>query len=231
MSLRFLKILLFSILLLWGYDIKGQEVLNDSVAEVVDMKVDVAVRVIKPTTEFYLSMPLLSDAGNINLSIQGQENIAWMRKQLLQNAFFFQKRDKYELQPVFPGLADYRNFGGTLGGLRLNRDWKLFYGAFFCKQYDFQSSTKQMVLGGNLLLQYSFFGKFSFLFEGQFVTQGDGNSPIFKESFLFPSSHVSTGLKYDAGKQSRISVGVEYQYNKLEKRWKPESGGKMLFKF
>lgn len=225
------KILLLPIFLFLAFCVQAQEVLDDSVFVNSARQTNMSVQFDMGNPYFGFTMPLLPNRDSIRLMKNGQENIASMQRALTQRAALFSENDLTVSGPKFPGLADYKNYGGTLGGVKLMQDWGLSYGAFFSKQHDYHLSAKQIVFGGNLMLQYQLSDRLQFLLEGQYVTKGEGNSPLFKESALFPASHVASGLKYDAGKQSSISVGVEYQYNKQEKRWKPESGGKMLFKF
>lgn len=231
MQLYFLKILFLPIFLFSAFCVQAQEVLDDSVFVNSAMQNNMSVQFDMENPYFGFSMPLLPGRDSIRLMKNGQENIASMQRSLTQRAALFSETDLTESGPKFPGLADYKNDGGTLGGFKLLQDWGLSYGAFFSKQYDYHLSAKQIVLGANLLLEYQLSDRLRFLIEGQYVTEGDDNSPIFKESTLFPTSHVATGFRYKAGKQSGISLGIEYQYNRQEKRWKPESGGKMLLKF
>ena len=225
------KLIFLPIFLFLAFCVQAQEVLDDSVFVNSARQTNMSVQFDMGNPYFGFTMPLFPNRDSIRLMKNGQENIASMQRALTQRAALFPETDLPARGPEFPGLGDYKNYGGTLGGFKLMQGWGLSYGAFFSKQSDYHLSAKQIVLGGNFLLEYQFSGKFSFLMKGQYVTKGEGNSPLFKESSLFPTSHVATGLKYKAGKQSGISLGVEYQYNQQEKTWKPESGGKMFLKF
>lgn len=133
--------------------------------------------------------------------------------------------------PVYPGLGDYQNFGGTLGSFNLTNKLALDYGAFISAQYGYLFSTKQIVLGSNFLLQYAITNKLQLQTWGQYVTPGNSYDPTFNMRTFFPTTNFGAGLQYDSNEKTKINVGIEYQYDQSDKTWKPESGGKVLFKF
>ncbi len=133
--------------------------------------------------------------------------------------------------PRYPGVGDYQNFGGTLGRLKLTENLAVDYGAFISAQYGFLLSSKQIVFGSNYLLRYSLTNKLHFQSWGQYVSPGNSNDPTFDLPDFFPKSHFGAGLLYDANEKAQINMGVEYQYDQLNKIWKPESGGKVRIKF
>ena len=133
--------------------------------------------------------------------------------------------------PVYPGLGDYHNFGGTLGNINMTNNLMLDYGAFISAQYGYLFSTKQIVFGGNFLLQYTITDKLQFRTWGQYVTDGNSSDPTFRMRTFFPTSNVGAGVQYNSSEKSKIRVGIEYQYDQRNKTWKPESGGKVFLNF
>jgi hypothetical protein len=133
--------------------------------------------------------------------------------------------------PVYPGLGDYQNFGGTLGGFNITSRLTLNYGAFISTQYGYFFSTKQIVLGSNFLFRYAVTNKLHFQTWGQYVTSGNSSDPTFNMRTFFPKTNFGSGLQYDSNEKTKINVGVEYQYDQSDKTWKPESGGKVQLKF
>ena len=107
----------------------------------------------------------------------------------------------------------------------------LDYGAFISAQYAFLSGEKQVVVGNNLLFQYSVSNKLHLQTWGQYITRGKSDDPIFQNRHFFPTTNFGSGLKYDLNEQIEFKVGVEYQYDRIEKALKPVVGGKTLFKF
>lgn len=133
--------------------------------------------------------------------------------------------------PKYPGVGDYQNYGGKLGRLRITENLAVDYGAFISAQYAFLLSSKQIVLGSNYLLQYRLTDKLRFQSWGQYVTPGRSNDLTFDLMDFFPKSHFGAGLLYDSNRKTQINMGVEYQYDPLNKLWKPESSGKVRINF
>ncbi|HLW08690.1 MAG TPA: hypothetical protein VKY45_14125 [Marinilabiliaceae bacterium] len=144
---------------------------------------------------------------------------------------YFTKGDLAARIPTHPGVGDYQNLGGRLLRFNLSDKLTLDYGAFISVQYAFLSTEKQVVVGNNLLFQYSVSNKLQLQTWGQYMTPGTSDDPIFKLRTFFPTTHFGTGLKFDFNEQTKIKMGLEYQYDQIEKAWKPQSGGKVLFKF
>lgn len=133
--------------------------------------------------------------------------------------------------PAYPGLGDYQIFGGTLGGFNIKDKLTLNYGAFISKQYGYLLSTRQIVFGGNFILQYKITNKLQLQTWGQYVMPGNSSDPVFKMRTVFPTTKFGKGLQYNSNNQSTVKVGVEYEYDSSDKAWKAESGGKLLLKF
>jgi hypothetical protein len=133
--------------------------------------------------------------------------------------------------PKYPGLGDYRNFGGQLGKLNLTNNLSVDYGAFISTQYGYLFSSKQTVIGGNWLFRYTLTDWLQLQTWGQYVTQGKSSDPTFQMPNFYPKTHVGFGLQYHSGGNAKIRLGTEYKYDQNKKVWKPESGGKVLFNF
>lgn len=133
--------------------------------------------------------------------------------------------------PTHPGVGDYQNLGGRLLRFNISDKLTLDYGAFISAQYAFLSGEKQVVVGNNLLFQYSVSNKLQLQTWGQYITRGKSDDPIFQNRHFFPTTNFGSGLQFDYNEQTKVKVGVEYQYDLSDKTWKPESGGKVLFKF
>lgn len=133
--------------------------------------------------------------------------------------------------PVYPGLGDYYNFGGTLGSLTLTNKLTLDYGAFISAQYGYLSSTKQIVPGINFMLRYAITNKLQLQTWGQYVASGGSSDPTFSSPSFFSTTNFGAGMQYDSNEKTKIKVGIEYQYDQSDKTWKAESGGKVFFKF
>ncbi|MGV8096732.1 MAG: hypothetical protein AB2L24_33160 [Mangrovibacterium sp.] len=133
--------------------------------------------------------------------------------------------------PVYPGLGDYQNFGGTLGKINFTNDLTLDYSAFISAQYGYLFSSKQIIFGSNLLFRFAVTDKLQFLTWGQYVTTGNSPDPTFNMRTFFPKTNIGAGLQYNSSEKAKIKFGVEYQYDQGDKIWKPESGGKVLINF
>lgn len=133
--------------------------------------------------------------------------------------------------PVYPGLGNYQNFGGTLGGFNMTNKLAFDYGAFVSVQSGYLFSSRQIVYGSNFLLHYAITDKLQFQTWGQYITPGNSFDPTLNMRIFFPTTNFGAGLQYDSNENTKIKVGIEYQYDQSDKTWKPESGGKVLLKF
>lgn len=135
------------------------------------------------------------------------------------------------LLPVYLGLGDYQNFGGTLGRFNLTNKLALDYGVFISAQYGYLFSTEQIVLGSHFRLRYTITNKLQLQTWGQYVTPGNSSDPTFNVRTFFPTTNFGAGLQYDSNENTKIKMGIEYQYDQSDKTWKSESGGKVFLKF
>lgn len=223
----FLVIQCFSV-----FQVKGQEQQKDtiSVPHPLQDKGDLRLQPVQPTPQ--LAMPELwnNDENLLDNSI-GRKIASFNFNQELKYLNFLNRDSSSILLPMYPGLGDYQNFGGTLGSFNITNRMALDYGAFISAQYGYLFSTKQIVLGSNFLLRYAITNKLQFQTWGQYVTPGNSPDPTFNMRTFFPTTNFGAGLQYDTNEKTKIKVGIEYQYDQSDKTWKPESGGKVLLKF
>jgi hypothetical protein len=212
--------------------VKGQEQQKDTISVPHSMhnKGDLQLQPAQPSLQFIMPELWNSDESLHGVSIDRKAASFNFNRELkyLNNI----RGDSSSLfLPAYPGLGDYQNFGGSLGSFRLTSKLILNYGAFICAQYGYLFSTKQIVTGSNFLMRYAITNKLQFQTWGQYVTPGDSSDPTFNIRTFFPTTHFGAGLQYNSNEKTTIKVGIEYQYDRSDKTWKPESGGKVLLKF
>ncbi len=220
--LIFLVIQCFSV-----FQVKGQELQKDtiSIPHPLQDKGDLRLQPVQPTPQLW------NNDENLHGFLIDQKiaNFNFNRELKYLNSL---NRDSSSiLLPMYPGLGDYQNFGGTLGSFNITHRMALDYGAFISAQYGYLFSSKQIVLGSNFLLRYAITNKLQFQTWGQYVTPGNSSDPTFNMRTFFPTTNFGAGLQYDSNEKTKIKVGIEYQYDQSDKTWKPESGGKVLLKF
>lgn len=212
------------------FQAKGQELQSDTILGPRSMQdKGYLIQPVQPTPQ--LAMPELWNNDETIHRISIDRKIAgfnFNREFKYLNAL---KRDSSSiLLPMYLGLGDYQNFGGTLGRLNITKWMALGYGAFISAQYGYLFSSKQIVLGNNFLLSCAITKKLQFQTWGQYVTPGNSFDPTFNMRTFFPTTNFGAGLQYDSNEKSKIKMGIEYQYDQSDKSWKPESGGKVLLK-
>lgn len=232
MQQKHLWIIFLVIQCLSVFQVKGQELQKDIILVPRPIQGDenLQLQPVQPTPQ--LAMPELwnNDESLHGISIDRKiGNFNFNRELKYLNAL---RRDSSSMiLPMYPGLGDYQNFGGTLGSFSITNRVALDYGAFISAQYGYLFSTKQIVLGSNFLLRYTLANKLQIQTWGQYVTPGNSSDPTFNMRTFFPTTNFGAGLQYDSNEKTKIKVGIEYQYDQSDKTWKPESGGKVLLKF
>ena len=214
------------------YQVSGQGLQKDTISVLHSMqdKEDFWEQPVLPTPP--LAMPELwnNDESLPGISIN-RKMASFNFTRELEYLSALKEDSSLRVLPMYPGLGEYQNFGGTLGNYNMTSRMDLDYGAFICVQYGYLLSTKQVVLGSNFLLRYTITNKLQFQTWGQFVTPGNSPDPTFNMRTFFPATNFGAGLQYDSNKKTKVKVGIEYQYDQRDKTWKPESGGKVLLKF
>lgn len=225
--LIFLVIQCFSV-----FQVKGQEIQKDTISVPRSMqdKGDLRLQPVQPTPQ--LSMPELWNSDeNFHGNLIDTKIASFNFNQELKYLNALRRDSSSMLLPMYPGLGDYQNFGGTLGNFNITNRLAIDYGAFISAQYGYLFSSKQIDLGSNFLLRYAITNKLQFQTWGQYVTPGNSSDPTFNLRTFFPTTNFGAGVQYDSNEKTKIKVGIEYQYDQSDKTWKPESGGKVLLKF
>lgn len=232
MQIKYSCIIIVVVQLLSVFQIKGQESEKDTVFINISIhkKNNMQLQLAQPSLHFVI--PELWDGDN-NFHVTPFDKYDAMLNLKQANKYTNSLSGDSSLLflPAYPGLSDYQNFGGTLGNFNITNKLTIDYGAFISAQYGFLLSSKQVVFGGNFLLQYAITNKLQLQTWGQYVSTGNSSDPTFNMRTLFPTSKFGTGLQYNSSDKSKIKVGVEHQYDLSDKTWKQESGGKVLFKF
>ncbi len=232
MQSKHLWVVVLVVQVLSVFQAKGQEQEKDTISVPRSMhdKGDLQLQPAQPPLQFVVPELWNSDEGLHWVSIDRRTahfNFNWELKYLNN----LTGDSSSLLLPMYPGLGDYRDFGGTLGSFDITNKFALEYGAFISAQYGYLFSTKQLVFGSNFLLQYAITTKLQFQTWGQYVTPGNSSDPTFNLRAFFPTTNFGAGLQYDSNEKTKVKVGIEYQYDQSDKTWKPESGGKVLLKF
>ncbi len=232
MKSKFLWVIVLVMQVLSGFQANGQEQRKDTIPirHSTHDKNDLQLQPVQPSLQFV--MPGLWNRDESLHRIYIDRKVAAINLNQELKYFDSPARDSSTLfLPVYPGLGDYQNFGGTLEKFNITNRLALDYGAFISAQYGYLFSTKQIVGGSNLLFRYAITNKLQFQTWGQYITPGNSFDPTFNMRPFFPKTNFGAGLQYDSNEKTKIKVGIEYQYDQSDKTWKPESGGKVLLKF
>ncbi|TKG90738.1 hypothetical protein EYV94_23015 [Puteibacter caeruleilacunae] len=229
MVIKYLSVVILAIILLMTTQVRAQEensiLLTDSIQSGYHMQPELAQPV------FPLLLPALMPATKNKIYPKAfRIPITHFQDTINYSKYFKENPHAFSL-PEYPGLADYRNYGGTLGRSYLTNNTTLNYSAFINVQYGYGLSSKQIVFGGNLLVDMPITQRLHLLSWVQYVTPGNSNDPVFNMRQYFPMSNIGANLQYKSSRRSQIKVGVEYQYDQNDKTWKPESGGKVQLNF
>ncbi|WP_163715936.1 DUF5017 domain-containing protein [Mangrovibacterium lignilyticum] len=133
--------------------------------------------------------------------------------------------------PVYPGLADLKNYGGTIGEWYYKQQFGFAYGVFLSQQSGYSFSSTELGIGTSILLRYRLAEQLQFLVWGQYFTPLAERDPVLKLPFMFNQSKAGSAIQYSPDDKSKFQIGVEYEYDPQDKSWKAESGGKVQFKF
>lgn len=210
-----------------SYTATGQEAEENKIS-VADSKKQNENRVYSDsyTDPHFLSSPL--SLWNSGFNLTSGDFIKMIReKNSIKNPTYFFSDPSGSTIPLHPGLGDYHNFGGTLGKIYYNKVFAMEYGAFINAKYGYLLSSRQIAFGANLIFKYSITERLQFLVWGQFLRPDNNFDRILGRTSLFPKTSIGSGLEYHSNENTKIKVGVEYQYNQEDKVWKAESGGKV----
>jgi hypothetical protein len=232
MQHKYLWIILVAIQSFSVFQVKGQEFQEDTISVTHSIKDtgDLRLQLVSPSPHMAIPEKWNIDESLREISID--RNMASLNFNWDLKYFNALMGDSSSMRlPMYPGLGDYQNFGGTLGNFNVTNSLAIDYGFFISAQYGYLFSSKQMVWGSNLLFRYSITDKLQLQTWGQYVKPGNSFDKTFKMRTFFPMSNFGAGLQYDSNDNTKINVGIEYQYDQSDKTWKPESGGKVRLKF
>ena len=230
MQTKKLWILIFIIQVLFVFKVMGQEKDTISMVPVVKKTRDLQPQLAQPSLQI-ANPELLNYDQSFHETTIDRKAVSFNFNQNLKYLNNMAGDSSSLFLPVYPGLGDYQNFGGTLGSFNLTDRLALDYGVFISAQYGFLFSTKQIVLGSNFFLSYAIATNLQFQTWGQYLTPGNSSDPTFNMRTFFPTTSFGAGLQYDSKTKTKIKVGIEYQYDQSDKAWKAESGGRVLLKF
>lgn len=232
MHIKYSWVIILAVQYLSIFQVKGQELGKDTVIinNSIHVKKNLQLQLAQPSLQFEV-LDLLVGDNDFQVIPFDKNDAIFNLNQTIKYSNSLSLDSSLLLLPAYPGLGDYKNFGGTLGDFNITNKLTLDYGAFISAQYGYVLSSKQIVLGGNFLLRYAISNKLQVQTWGQYVTPGNSSDPTFTMRSVFPTSKFGTGLQYNPSDKSMIKVGVEYQYDSNDKNWEAESGGKVLFKF
>ncbi len=177
-----------------------------------------------------LSLPLSFWDSGFNLTSRDFIKMIPERNSIKDPEYFFDDTWNNTI-PLYPGLGNYQNFGGTLGKINYHKVFVVEYGAFINTKYGYLLSSSRIAFGANLLFKYNITERLQFLVWGQFLTPDHDFDHVVGRTTFFPGTSLGSALQYNSNENTKIKVGVEYQYNQAEKAWKAESGGKVSFHF
>ena len=181
--------------------------------------------------------PIISINSSINIEDMATSNVSIdLHFRQMWNALYIPVQHyKHAIFPLYPGVSHYQNYGGNLGQLKIAENLSLNYGAFISHQSAYLSGEQKMVVGGNFLFNYAIAPKLYLQGYGQYVTKdvmpSKSKDPIFSNQHFFPGNHMGIGVVHHTNKRTKLKMGVEYQFNESEKKWKANSGGKVSLGF
>ena len=135
----------------------------------------------------------------------------------------------YNRQITYLGLGNYNNIGASLKWTPLSR-FSIESGVFLSLQYGYTLFSKQISYGYNWSLNYDVTHNLQLNIYGQHM-MNKNKDPFLDYSNLLPKTNVGTSLEYKSQDNSKIGVGMEYQYDRRNQKWKPEAKGKVSFGF
>ncbi len=135
----------------------------------------------------------------------------------------------YNRQTTYLGLGHYNNIGTSFKWIPLSR-YSIESEAFLSLQYGYTLFSKQISYGYNLRFNYDITHNLLLTIYGQYMINGS-KDPFLNYSNEFPQSNVGLFLHYAPKENSKIGIGVEYQYDQYNQKWKPEAKGKVSLGF
>lgn len=127
------------------------------------------------------------------------------------------------------GLGKYNNIGMSFLWSPIHNLY-IETSAFVSKQFGYVFTSRHILYGTGMTLNYVITDKLLFRTWGQYVAPGN-DDPFLNLNHFFPKTCAGADLEYKLNQKIGIGVGIEYQYDKKESTWKSESGGKVKIGF
>lgn len=102
-------------------------------------------------------------------------------------------------------------------------------GGFFCRQFNFFTSSRSDVIGLNTQTSYALTNKIQFNIYGQYVAPSEQN--IFKGNSFFPNSNIGSSFLFKLKNNTNLDMGVKYRYYENKMNWNVESVSKISIGF
>lgn len=135
----------------------------------------------------------------------------------------------YNRQTTYLGLGHYNNIGASVKWTPVSR-FSIENEAFLSLQYGYTLFSKQISYGYNLRFNYDITHNLLLTIYGQYMIN-ESKDPFLNYSNEFPKSNVGVFLHYTPKENSKIGIGMEYQYDQYNQKWKPEAKGKVSLGF
>lgn len=127
------------------------------------------------------------------------------------------------------GLGEFISVNGAIRWVPSPRFF-IEAGGVFSKQYYFVLPISgQNLAGVNARMQYDLTDKIHLNIWGQYFLFGNPPPPAYFP--LFPHSGAGASISVDVNKNTDASVGAEYQYDYLSKKWRLEPMGRVSVHF
>lgn len=153
----------------------------------------------------------------------------------LDNRTVFQLAQKlyltlYDTQEAYIGLGKTENRGFDLIFMADN-GFSMEIGMFYILQYGYILNSKNRGHGYRLKANYDITNKLQLSIYGQYLLMQEKIDPFLNYMNIMPKTHIGTSINYKPKKNTDIGVNIEYQYDKINKEWKPDAKGKVTIGF
>lgn len=135
----------------------------------------------------------------------------------------------YNHQYTYVGLGNFNNIGALLRWT-LSDNFSAEGGTFMSIQYGFLKPSRHIAYGYKWKLNYDITSKIRLSVGGQSMRNGnDGPLPNYNNEL--PKTNREILLQYKPKANSKVGIGMEYQYDEKNNTWKSEGKGTVSFGF
>ena len=127
----------------------------------------------------------------------------------------------YNKQMTYPILNNYNTVGTSIRWSPFN-NLSIEGGGFLSKQYGHILFSRHITYGYNWILNYDITNRLQFSIFGQYIINSN-NDPFMNLNKEVPRTSMGAALQYKANENTKIGVGVEYQYNQFDRKWESDS--------